>query len=79
MLHSARVWRIPMFVASLLRAPEGNAFSAWHYGPWMCALLATTGRYTKAEGDPAPKKGCKDDMLDSEPDLASDSDAGSSS
>lgn len=28
----------------------GNAYSAWHYGPWMCALLATAGRFGKQEG-----------------------------
>ena len=24
----------------------GNAFSIWHYGPWLCALLATMGKYS---------------------------------
>ena len=34
----------------LLENMAGNAFSLWHYGPWMSALLITLGRFGKLNG-----------------------------
>ena len=28
----------------LIANTAGNAYSLWHYGPWICALYATCGR-----------------------------------
>eukprot|EP00974_Lingulodinium_polyedra_P085198 8247632-Lingulodinium_polyedra.AAC.1 len=37
----------------LMANMAGNAFSIWHYGPSLCALLATMGKFSR-QGEVTP-------------------------
>ena len=50
----------------------GNAYCAFHYMPWQCALLSTYGKFLRDPNAPRPSVPREEDNADNADDTSAD-------